>query len=58
MEYWSGFWSGIKSDFGVVVALLGQDLVLIDQFLVNAYFYDALCTCCPLFLLPCVAHML
>ena len=30
--------------FGVSVALLGQDLVLIDQFLLNAYFYGALCT--------------
>ena len=34
VESWSGFWSGMKSDF-VIVALLRQDLVLIDQFLVN-----------------------
>ena len=43
MEPWSGFWSGMKSEFRVIVALLGQDLVLIDQFLVNAYIYGALC---------------
>ena len=30
--------------FGVIVAMHGQALVLIDQFLVNAYFYGALCT--------------
>ena len=30
--------------FGVIVALLGQDLVLIDQFLLNAHFCGALCT--------------
>ena len=29
---------------GVIVALLGQDLVLIDQILINAYCYGALCT--------------
>ena len=39
MESWSGFWSGIYS---VIVALHGQELVLINQFLVNAYFYKAL----------------
>ena len=48
MEPWSGVlewileWSEVR--FGVIVALLGQDLVLIDQFLLNAYFYGALCT--------------
>ena len=36
---WSGFWSGIYS---IIVALRGQELVLIHQFLVNAYFYEAL----------------
>ena len=45
---WSGVlewileWSEVR--FGVIVALLGQDLVLTDQFLLNAYFYGALCT--------------
>ena len=39
MESWSGFLSGIYS---VIVALRGQELVLIHQFLVNAYFYEAL----------------
>ena len=59
MEPWSGVlewileWNEVK--FGVIVVLLGQDLVQIDQFLVNAYFYGALCTRVPLFLLPCVA---
>ena len=44
MEPWSGVleWSEVR--FGVIVALLGQDLVLIDQFLLNANFYGALCT--------------
>ena len=48
VEPWSGVlewileWSEVR--FGVIVALLGQDLVLIDQFLLNAYFYSALCT--------------
>ena len=39
MESWSGFLSGIYS---VIVAPHGQELVLIHQFLVNAYFYKAL----------------
>ena len=39
METWSGFLSGIYS---VIVALRRQKLVLIHQFLVNAYFYEAL----------------
>ena len=39
MESWSGFLSGIYS---VIVAHRGQELVLIHQFLVNAYFYEAL----------------
>ena len=48
VEPWSGVlqwileWNEVR--FGVIVALLGQDLVLIDQSLVNAYFYSALCT--------------
>ena len=48
VESWSGAmewileWSEVR--FGVIVALLGQDLVLIDQFLLNAYFNIALCT--------------
>ena len=54
VEPWSGVlewileWNEVK--FGVIVALLGQDFVLIDQFLVSAYFYAALCTAfamCP-----------
>ena len=45
VESWSGIRSGMKSDFGVIFALLGQDLVLIGQFLVNAYSYGALYTC-------------
>ena len=46
MEPWSGVlgwileWNEVR--VGVIVALLGQDLVLIDQFLVYAYFYGAL----------------
>ena len=48
VESWSGFLSGIYS---VIVALRGQVLVLIHQFLVNAHFYEALpfyslCFCC------------
>ena len=39
MESWSGCLSGIYS---VIVALRGQELVLIHKFLVNAYFYEAL----------------
>ena len=39
VESWSGFWSGICS---VIVALRRQELVLIHQFFVNAYFYEAL----------------
>ena len=39
MKSWSGFLSGIYS---VIVAPRGQELVLIHQFLVNAYFYEAL----------------
>ena len=39
---WNLEWNEVR--FGVNVALLGQNLVLIDQFLVNAYFYSALCT--------------
>ena len=39
MESWSGFWSGIYS---VIVALRGQELVLIHQFLVNSHFYEPL----------------
>ena len=48
VEPWSGVlewileWGEVR--FGVIVALLGQNLDLIDQFLVNAYFYGALCT--------------
>ena len=38
---WILEWSEVR--FGVI-ALLGQDLVLIDQFLLNAYFYGARCT--------------
>ena len=30
-ESWGGFWSGMKSRFGVIVAHRGQDLILIDQ---------------------------
>ena len=45
VEPWRGVleWSEVR--FGVIVAHLGQDLVLINQFLVNAYFYGALCAC-------------
>ena len=43
VAFLSGFWSWSEVRFGVI-ALLGQDLVLIDQFLLNAYFYGALCT--------------
>ena len=44
IEPWSGVleWSEVR--FGVSVVLLGQHLVLIDQFLLNAYFNGALCT--------------
>ena len=44
VEPWSGVleWNVVR--FVVSIALLGQDLVLVDQFLVNAYFYSALCT--------------
>ena len=53
---WTLEWNEVK--FGVILALLGQDLVQIDQLLVNAYFkvhfaLDSLCV-----FLPCVAHML
>ena len=34
VESWSEFWSGIY--------IRGQELVLIHQFLVNAYFYEAI----------------
>ena len=52
MESWSGAmeWSfGVEFGvnevrFGVLVALLGHDLALIDQFLVKAYFYVEFCT--------------
>ena len=57
MEQWSGFLSG---RYSVIVALRGQELVLIHQFLVNAYFYEALSfipVLFPLFLLPCVTHV-
>ena len=40
---WNLEWNEVR--FGVIFALLGQDLVLIDQFLVNAYSFGALCTC-------------
>ena len=39
---WIFEWSEVR--FGVNVAYCGQDLVLIDQFLFNAYFYGALCS--------------
>ena len=39
---WIFEWSEVR--FGVSVDLLGQDLVLIDQFLLNAYFNGTLCT--------------
>ena len=39
---WILEWNEVR--FGVIVALLKQNLVLIDQFLVNAYIYGALCT--------------
>ena len=48
VEPWSGVlewileWNEVR--FGVIAALVGQDLVLIDKFLVNAYFYGAFCT--------------
>ena len=52
VESWSGGmewflewileWNEVR--FGVIFALLGQDLVLFDQFLVKAYFDGALCT--------------
>ena len=44
VEPWSGVveWNEVR--FGVIVAFLRQDLVLIDQFLVNAYFYSVVCT--------------
>ena len=62
VESWSGVLEWIsewnEGRFGVIVCILGQDLVQIDQFLVNAYFYGALCTRFLLFILPCVAHML
>ena len=45
VEPWHGVLEWREVRFGVIAALLEQDLVLIDQFLVNAYFYDALCTC-------------
>ena len=45
VEPWCGVLELSEVRFGVIVALLGQDLVLIDQFLVNAYFYGTLCTC-------------
>ena len=53
VEPWSGVldwileWNEDRS--GVIVALLGQDLVLIDQFLVNAYLR------CTLHLIPFVS---
>ena len=56
-EPWRGFLSGMNSDLELFLPFLGQDLVLFDPFLVNAYFNGALCTWLPLFLLPCVAHM-
>ena len=37
---WILEWNEVR--FGFIVALLGQDLVLIDQFLLNAYFHGAL----------------
>ena len=43
VESWSGFWSGMKSNLELSCASW-QNLVLIDQLLVNAYFYSALCT--------------
>ena len=60
VEPWSGVlewmlewileWSEVR--FGVIVALLGQDLVLIDQFLLNAFTvhfaFDFLCFFCHL----------
>ena len=48
VEPWSGVlewildWFEVR--FLVIFALLGQDLVLFDQFLVNAYVYSALWT--------------
>ena len=48
VEPWSGVldwileWNEVL--FGVIAAILVQDLVLIDHILVNAYFYGALCT--------------
>ena len=48
VESWSGAmewileWNEVR--FGVIVALLRNDLVLIYQFLVNAYFYGVVCT--------------
>ena len=50
METRSGFWSGMKSLFRVIVALLGQDLVLICQFLANAVLLR-----CTLHLIPFVS---
>ena len=43
VESWSGLWSGIYS---VIVALRGQKLVLIHQFLVNNNFYETLSFYC------------
>ena len=58
MEWSLGVDIGEEVRFRVIVALPSQDLVLIEQFVVNAYFYSALCTRFPFFLLPHVAHML
>ena len=53
---WILEWNEVRCGF--IVAILGQDLVLIDQLLLNAFFHGALCILFPLSLLPCVAHML
>ena len=44
VEQGSGVLEWNEGRFGVIFALFGQDLALFDQFLVNAYFYGALCT--------------
>ena len=58
LEPWSGVLEWIQEwnivRYGIIVALRGQELVLIDQFLNNAYLYEALYTLC--FFAICGSH--
>ena len=53
---WNLEWSEVR--YGVIVALLGQDLVLIDQFPCQCLLLRCTLHFLPLFLLTCAAHML